>query len=201
MYRSTREVPAATLDALLAHPMDAARNDALLFTPDGNWRLTRSELPDDELRRRFDCPHVPTTLDQMRTLCELDGGKYGSDDDEPTFPYLLAAIETGQLPIVLATHDVYELARRIALPSPVVAEPSWTGSNGEQRWGFATDVPTYGINGFTRPAAIAATWATLRRGLERWPEHRAALLEQYASDIAFFYGASARGSAALFVMW
>jgi hypothetical protein len=150
----------------------------------------------------------------MRTLGDLDCGKHGVDD-VPAFHYLLEAIETRserELSFLLVTLDgavgrsIDELDRELSTrfcraEDPVMAEPSWVGDDGSKRYGFATSVPCYGINSFTRPREITATWTALRSALESWPEQRIRLLSTFKTEIDFYYGAHARRSAALSVMW
>lgn len=220
MYQTEKEVPPSVLEQLLRNPGSADWVDGLLFDEAGGWKheVTRSMLGDDVLQQRFGFTLVPRTLEQMRMLGELDCGKYGVDDDWPTLTYLLRALEGGNsgesLTFLFDTlraatqpgSPVDELAAALAKhfardahASP--AEPHWFTERGEPRYGFVSNVPCYGILSFSQPEALAATWATLRRGLEQHPEHRTALFECFAPELEFFYGAAARSNASLFVMW
>lgn len=221
MYQTEKEVPPSVLEQLLRNPSSPDWVDGLLFDAAGEWKreVTRSTLTDLELQQRFDCHQLPRTLEQMRTLGELDCGKYGVDDEWPTFAYVLRALEGGQpgesltflfetlraamQPGAPAADLAAALANRFAREVPLTApaEASWFTDNGEPRYGFASNVPCYGIFSFSRPEELAATWATLRRALEQHPEHRAALLEHCGPVLEFHYGAAARRNASLSVMW
>ncbi|MBC7794577.1 MAG: hypothetical protein H7Z43_12810 [Clostridia bacterium] len=152
----------------------------------------------------------------MRALGELDDGKYGVD--EPFFAYLLRALKlddeaslafllTSMLAAMLSTaEDLAGIARNLAArfadtDTTQLAEPTWTTARGEARYGISSNVPCYGINGVTKPWGIEQTWRRLHTGLERWPSQRDAMLELFAPELSFYYGASARGSGALSVMW
>jgi hypothetical protein len=223
MYPTEKEIPSVALHKLLERPWDDDFVDGLLFRFDeeGVWRwspeASRSSLSDQELLRRFVFPYLSFTLDEMRSLGELDGGKYSIDEEmeePPFFQYLLMTGEPDReedLWFLLSTMNEIgghlkemkaKLEERFHPPSPVFHDRwTWRGADSEKCYGFASSVPCYGINGYTPANEVAETWASLRRVLEYHAELRPLVVQLFQEPLRFYYGCATRGSAVLDVMW
>ncbi|GEM_PF-7133688 len=210
MWQTSKEVSAATLARLLDRPWDAAHVDGILFDSEGAWsaEATRTTITDDDLRSRFTYAAIPRTLDEMRTLDEIGGDFDSSLEDVPWIAHLAATGVTGRaddLAVLLrATSDAgayAEIPSRFSAEATVMPAESWTTPDGELRFGFASNVPCYGINSFSRPAALAARWAGVRTALDVHAAQRTAIMSAFGRDIIYTYGCAMRGSAELWVIW
>lgn len=221
MWQTQKEISALTLEKLLERPWDHELVDGLLFADDGSWSLeaTRTTLDDQALIRRFQSPYLPMSLEEMRTLGELDGGDFDPSlelsEDLPLFACLLTAGDPARSedvryllsiagPLDKPRSEVAsELRSRFDLTPPESARSAntWVTPEGAKCYGFASTVPCYGINSFTPPSDIAAKWAALERVIHVHEAYRTELMTVFGPELKHYYGCAMRGSAELWVIW
>nr|BFE58665.1 hypothetical protein GCM10020063_031910 [Dactylosporangium thailandense] len=203
MYEEYKEIPAALLARLLEHPRDSAWVDGLLFEAN-RWSAAASwsTLADEDLRARFTWPHLAFSTEQRRRLGSYDCGKYPDPD---WFGHFLFAADTEQridLTGVLSDDfDERNAAWKKLVTVPVEVAHRSAYREGDQEYGFGTDVPCYGISGYRTAEDLAAVWAKIERVLANYPELAGRIIEQFEAEIRYYHGCVARGSVDLSVCW
>ncbi|MFB9186403.1 hypothetical protein ACFFX1_50485 [Dactylosporangium sucinum] len=211
MYPEYKEIPAALLARLLEHPDDEEWVDGLLFEagdPDSGaapgWSAAASSSPltDDELRTRFTWPHLTFSADQQRRLGGLGLGKYPDPD---WFSHLLVAADAPEridLTGVLSDDwDERNAAWENIVEVPVQVAHHSAYRTGDVEYGFHTDVPCYGIDGYRTAQDLTSVWDTIERVLAAYPEFASRIIGQFEAEIRYYHGCVARGSVDLSVCW
>jgi hypothetical protein len=60
---------------------------------------------------------------------------------------------------------------------------------------------SYGINGNSTPAELAAVWQRIDRAVTSHPDLTGRVVDLFRTDLRYHYGCAARGSAKLSVIW
>lgn len=178
MYPVLKEVPADLLARVLERPADPEWVDRLLFVDVRpgvvGWSraATTSALDDGKLARRFTCPYLEYSADERRELGELDLGKLPDPPADEEFWSYLAAIGADAEPHVV-----------------------------DSRPAIHTDMPCYGISCYRTPAELAAAWQRIDRALTARPDLVDDVVNRFNTDLRYYHGCAARGSADLLVIW
>lgn len=64
-----------------------------------------------------------------------------------------------------------------------------------------SETPCYGINHHRTPGELAAVWQRIDRAVTSHPDLTGRVVDRFATDIRYYYGCAARGSAELSVVW
>ena len=208
MYPGSREIPAALLEQVLQRPDDPAWVGGLLFVEDSSGVLdwseaaSRSALDDGELARRFTCPYLDFSVDERRRLASYDLGKLGHCPDDAEFWHYMATVESGVTAADLgALLDAPRETWWAAIEANMAAASTAPASVGRDRPTIRSEVPCYGINDYSTPAELAAVWQRIDRAVTSHPDLTGRVADLFATDIRYYYGCAARGSAELSVIW
>ncbi len=209
------EIPRDLLDKVLEDPGNAAWVDGLIFSPDGGGSsaaATWSDLSDEELESRFTWPHLTVTAEQRRLLASYDCGKLGAFEpwnaEAPFFYLLNAADHPDQIDLeyMLSIDDDGSDALADAWGT-AVGEPALVHASHRSHTvdgvnhGIASNVACYGISGYRTPEDLAGIWRKVDRIVTRYPDLVGPIVDRFDTEIRYYYGCFARGSADLHVIW